>query len=90
MTEQIRTWHDVKRFANVLTEDQLFEPVKVWGEGFCHDITSVQIMEEDHVNPSGDGAEPVSVYLNDPEYGQEFIDGETIVVKKGEIRLEAE
>lgn len=87
MTEEIQTWYELKKFCNTLEGGQLGQPVKVWGEGFCHTVTSVEILEEDMINPSGDGAEPVSAYLDDKDYGKEFVEGETKVANQGDIRL---
>lgn len=86
----IKTWADLKEFANTLSEEQLNQKVKVFGENHSETVKSVEIFDEDMIDPSGDGCEPISVYLNDPEYGQDFIDSETVCYKAGTIMITAD
>jgi hypothetical protein len=81
------TYGDLKRGLSELTDEQLKQDVRVSGEEHSARVCEMWILEEDHINPSGEGMEPVSAYLDDPEYGQEFVDGEVIVAKKGTVLL---
>lgn len=87
---KLNTWADLKKFANSLTEEQLKQPVKIYGEGHSETASFVEVFKEDMINPSGDGCEPVSVYLNDPEYGKEYVEGETVIYKAGVIMITAD
>jgi hypothetical protein len=80
-------WKELKDFANSLTDEQLGQPVHVCGEKFSKKVTSTMILEEDYINPSGDGAEPKSVYADDEDFN---IESEPVVAEKGEIWLNAE
>ena len=55
----------------------------------CTEIADVWILEEDYVNPSGDGIEPVSAYQNDPYTSEEELEDilEEVVFKKGTVLL---
>lgn len=77
------TYKELKDFCDSLTEDQLNQTVNIWGEGISkRPISMAEILKEDMINPSGDGAEPVSVYKDEPDF-----DGEPLVAEKGEIFL---
>lgn len=78
------TYRELKNFCNTLTKKQLQQEVKIWGEGISkQSIAEIDVLKEDMINPSGDGAEPISAYKDDPEYAE----GEAVVAKKGEIIL---
>jgi hypothetical protein len=77
------TWAELKVFANKLTPQQLAQPVLAMGEPGGA-IESVTIFEEDFINPSGEGPEPVSVY--EQAVGDD-VKEEPVVIAKGEIRL---
>lgn len=87
--QTLNTWADLKAFANELSDEQLSQPVIIWGEGFVKDAQFVEVIQEDMINPSGEGCEPVSVYTNDPEY-TDILESEKIQVYKGEIRIAAD
>lgn len=76
-------YRDLLEKLSGFTEEQLDQPVNV---ALCDaplvQIKSIWIVEEDYINPSGEGAEPISAYAGDPDY-----EGEPVVVKKGEIFL---
>lgn len=83
-SEKSITWGQVKEQLNHFTDQQLSQSLFFWGEGKGGNFSSLQVLTEDHVNPSGEGCEPVSVY----EYDQELLEGEPIVFTKGTIILE--
>ena len=69
------TEEQLDQLANVAPVEQPLVPVGgIW------------IVEEDHINPSGDGAEPVSSYKNDPDFESNYAD-EPIVLKKGTVLI---
>ena len=83
---KISTWADLKEFANQLDEDQLTQTVRWWGddeEG--GPIKGVDIINDDMINPTGDGLEPRCAYSDDPEY-----DNEPAFLLKGTIMLEGD
>ena len=79
----IITYGELKEFLAALTEDQLAQEVKILGESDCWRISGVEILTEDHINPSGDGMEPISAY-KDAEYDD--YDKE-VVAPKGSVFL---
>ena len=62
--------------------------IKIWVEdyGGHENNFSIEELDQDWVNPSGEGVEPISVYLEDPEYQAEMIQ-ETRVAHTGDIYL---
>lgn len=74
------TWYDLKTFCNVLTGDQLGKEVVVWGDEVGFKIKGKQVLEDDYINPGGDGVEPVYLYKDEPE----MLEGEPIVYYKGQ------
>tara|TARA_B100000378_G_scaffold203508_1_gene166882 strand:+ start:1332 stop:1592 length:261 start_codon:yes stop_codon:yes gene_type:complete len=68
---EIKSWADLKAFANQLNEDQLTKPVRWWGDEKGGEIAFAKTLEEDYVNETGDGVEPISSYKDDPDY-QDF------------------
>ncbi|MFA6057262.1 MAG: hypothetical protein WC756_03615 [Taibaiella sp.] len=84
MTTNINSWSELKNFANTLTEEQLQQPVRIWGESFAADIESVEVLDEDMINPSGEGCEPVSAYADEPE----TLEDEPVIYPAGRILLD--
>jgi len=75
------TCGELKQFLSTLTEDQLAQEVKVSGEKDCWWISGTDILTEDHINPSGEGMEPLSDYADDDECDK------TIVATAGTVFL---
>lgn len=89
-SKSIENWDDLKMFCLTLTEDQLKQPVKGWGEIADAEIHAVQILDQDYINPTGEVAEPISDYSTIGDYTEEEIESyrkECLVGKKGEIFL---
>lgn len=87
--ERSLLWSDLKTFCNSLSEEQLQNEVRVWGEEKGGGIYAISEIQDDLINPSGDGLEMKSIYTesedkDDKEIGEE----EDIVVSKGSIILE--
>lgn len=80
------TWYELKKFCNSLTGDQLGYEVKGWGDEKGCTIEGVETLEDDFINPSGEGAEPLSTYKNDPDFA-EFIEDEAVVLDKNQPML---
>ena len=55
-------------YANLLSElqllspEQLQQPVRYWGENKYGTINNCEILSDDYINPSGDGCEPADSY----------------------------
>lgn len=80
------TNRELKEFLGTLTEEQLDQAVLLQSEWKGYDVIMPEIMEEDYINPSGEGAEPISLYPTDPE-DPDYCDitDEPIVIKKGSV-----
>lgn len=78
------TWQDLKDVSAKLSPEQLKMPVMFWGEGVFGKFKTLQELQEDYVNPSGDGCEPVSVYADEPE----FLENEPVIYQKNTIIFE--
>lgn len=48
------------------------------------DVGGLWIAEEDHINPTGEGDEPISAYANDTEF---VIAEEPVTIKAGTVLL---
>ena len=62
-----------------MTDDQLDQEIKVLAETSNFKVGGLLILEEDHINPTGECMEPVSDY---PSYVDEIV-----VAKKGDVYL---
>jgi hypothetical protein len=78
------TFRDLKKVLDTLTEEQLNMEVRWAGDSRGGTMDSIWIVEEDQINPSGDGMEPVSAYDNDPDFDAT---DEPVVCKKGTVLL---
>lgn len=68
-----------------LTDEQLDQPAVFQGDGTVGgQVKDLWIAEEDYVNPSGEGAEPASVYV-----GQDGIDLNDVVIESGTVLMSA-
>jgi hypothetical protein len=74
------TYRDMLSAMSTFTDEQLDMEVRWSGDESGGELSGFWIVEEDQINPSGDGMEPVSVYANDPDVD---VDAEEIVCKKG-------
>jgi len=85
------TWAQVKAFCESLTAEELSEDVLVWGDEKGGMAFAISRTNDDAINPSGDGLEPVSFYANseDPD-DREIAEYEPVVMKKGSIILEVD
>lgn len=59
------TYAELKAELDKLTPEQLAMEVQWSGDMRGGAVTSLWIAEEDHINPSGDGAEPISLYVQE-------------------------
>lgn len=65
--QKIQTLGELKTALDALSVEQLMQPVRWCGEERGGKIDTMWVLTEDHVNPSGDGLEPVSTYKDEPE-----------------------
>jgi hypothetical protein len=72
MKEEKFTYQNLKDFVEKLTPEQLQMEVVIWGESTGGTIDFADVLQEDYVNESGEGLEPISVYKDD-EDGRELI-----------------
>ena len=79
--EKKMTYRELRDVLNSLSESQLNMPVRWGGENNSGFFTKVWIVEEDQINPSGDGWEPVSAYKDDPDFPDIHVT-EPVVCKK--------
>ncbi len=77
MEPKMMTWRELKAEIEKLTDSQLDMKVLWCGVDRGGVVNSVEVLQEDHINPSGDAWEPISAY---PEYADE----EPIVGVKGQ------
>jgi hypothetical protein len=76
------TFKDLKEKLSNLSEEQLNqEIILTGGEDHTHRIAELWILEEDYVNMTDEGMEPVSAYL------EEETKDEPIVAHKGDVFL---
>lgn len=66
------SFRDLKAELNKMTDMQLDCPVVWWGEDRGGFISRVEILTEDHGNPSGDCVEPLSSYRDDYDSDEEY------------------
>lgn len=59
------TYRDILIRLNKMSDKQLDTVVICAGENTSHHIKKVWIVEEDQINPSGEGWEPISAYDDD-------------------------
>lgn len=80
------TWRDLKEALATLPEDRLDDPViytKEAGGGFAYHAA---ILDEDHIDPDGEGIAGVSVY-RESGMSDEAIAAERVVACKGQLLL---
>lgn len=93
------TYRELKVALDALTEEQLDQTVTAQDEDYIGDVTEIWQAEDDYINPSGDGAEPITEYRgmaiaegyaeNEEELEADLKD-EPIVIKKGSLFLMTE
>lgn len=86
-------YRELRDQLNALTAEQLEQPALAYNEDYTMRIHKVDIIQEDMVNPSGEGAEPASLYClgcDDPECesSDSSAHGESIIAKKGDVFIE--
>lgn len=75
------TYQDLKNLIDTLSPEQLLKEVICCGEETMGGrVEKLWIVEEDHINPSGEYMEPISSYKDDPDIDLEM---EAIVCAKG-------
>jgi len=92
MTKEKFTWYDLKRFCDNLKPIQLGYEVKAWGDHKAFTLKGVEQLEDDFIDLSGEGMEPVSFYKNtgdeeNKQFWEEWGRDEPILAFKGEPML---
>lgn len=72
---QAITWRDLKTQVDAFSEAQLDMRVLWCAEDDGGVVVQIEILDEDHINPSGDAWEPRS------HYGADYEDEEIVAVK---------
>lgn len=80
------TNRELKEFLCSLTDEQLDQKVLLQSETEAYSDIIPDITDENYINPSGEGAEPISSFTSDPD-DPNYVDveGELIVLYKGQI-----
>jgi len=78
------TYRHLKELLNSLDESHLDHPVRWGGDNTSGLITGTWLVEEDQINPSGDGWEPKSAYKDDPDFD---VTDEPVVCPSGSLIL---
>jgi len=90
MDKEKFTYRQLKDILNALTDEQLDESIYCASEIGGGIVNEVWIVEEDQINPSGEGMEPISHYMDENGNNlDEYFDAnkESIVCKKGTVVL---
>jgi hypothetical protein len=84
--EKSLIWEDIYNFCLTLTPDKLKQPVRVWGEEKAGGIYAISEIQDDLINPSGEGLETKSSYANsEDESDREAAEDEAVILPKGTI-----
>lgn len=78
------TYRTLRDTIATLTDEQLDMEVIWAGDGRGGKLSGIWVVEEDQINPSGDGMEPVSAYDDDSDFDAS---DEPIVCEKGTVIL---
>ena len=78
--KKIPTWADLKAFANTLTDEQLNNPIRWWGDERGGIDATFGVLEEDYVFGE-EGYSPKSSY--DEEYLNDLLEDSSTVMIKG-------
>lgn len=83
-------WMDILNFCKTLTLEELHQDVRVWGDEKGGGIYAISVIQDDLINPSGEGVEMKSMYINDSEdeESREMAEDEPVVMPKGTIIFE--
>lgn len=82
------TYRELIEKLKKVPDHQLEEEVVLIREDKSAITVDVWEVLEDHVNPSGEGLVPISIYQSDDEEAEDYIDpDEPVIVKKGCLLL---
>lgn len=87
MDHNFETLAHLRNFVNSLSEDELKQPLRFWGDEIGGLIYSATILQDDQINPSGECCEDRSGYMPGGEhYDPDFeMEDEPIVLSKGAV-----
>jgi hypothetical protein len=81
------TYRELKDELAKLSDSQLDQKVILVNEDGQWAVEMVWVLEEDYINPSGEGMEPVSMYADDPDWTAEEVANEGRVGHKDDVLL---
>lgn len=76
------TWGEIKEILDKATPDQLQSKALIWNKEQGGILSEFYEATENHINPSGEGVEPVSIYKDDEDLD---VSEEPIVIQKGDF-----
>ncbi len=89
--EKTMLWKDIKEFCDTLTAEQLEQDVLIWGDEKGGGAFAISILQDDMINPSGEGIEPKSFYAeSEDEVDRATAEEEIIVIHKGKIIIDVD
>lgn len=80
-------WRDLKKFVNLLTDEELEQNVISVDERGTSKAILLEKLSEDNIDCSGEGYEPISVYKDEEYYGDLLSDTSNPRLYKGSIIL---
>ncbi|HRY53018.1 MAG TPA: hypothetical protein P5142_00240 [Spirochaetia bacterium] len=83
-------YRELKEQLSALTEEQLEQEARTAGELKTEKIESVWVLEEDYIDPFGEGAEPVSHFEPDDDFTADDIATTPRAASKGDVFLSLE
>lgn len=86
--EESLTWEDIYYFCLTLNTAQLKQNVRVMGDEKGGGIYAISEVQDDLINPSGEGLEMKSIYSNGDNEDKEIAEDEDVIVSKGTIIFE--
>lgn len=92
MKHNFETLAHLKNFVNSLSEDELKQPVRFWGEEVGGTIAAAEMLNDDYINPSGECCEPRAAHLAGGEFyeADSQMEDEPIVLHKGSVVFEVD
>ena len=84
----IFTYRDLLELLPTLSEAQLNQPAQTVTDLFTAPLITISelwVTEEDQINPSGEGCEPISAYKDEPDF--EVYKDEPVIYPKGTVLL---
>lgn len=88
MSEKIFTWKELKEFCNQLSEHQLQQTVKYWGEGVSGNVLQAEVLDDNWRDFGADCLESDELYKQGDT--EEDWEDTPIIHPKGTVMLDVE